>query len=361
MLPLPHQVWGTEQHLPQPRKGSGSTKPALTQLFTRYVVKNMRFLGIFFIAGKEQYYNSRIRCAWALILQGKTTASCRTDWWVAVVGAGWCTYSPCQHCHRVQRCQNCPICSEVLMDKALGRRNGPWSHSCLQCSLSWTAPDQLTWKSQLFRLTTGAATRDKFISFSENTGVSSFSWTAVPLSTQNTARTSRAPALPEHLQRYELADAIAKGSQRNQGCDTNCVTKTQTPSLQVPKVSGSRPQGRADFSWSKKHTQNSFLCLKPHSYMLQWGFCSQGNDLATWGACSKQNSQQRLQGFSWSVYGLKCAEPLVQHIKGGTWVNVNAEQPSAQAEVSSGAGGPDPDWGGEAHRTAPGRAKMLSI
>lgn len=41
----------------------------------------------------------------------------------------------------------------------------------------------------------------------------------------------------------------------------------------------------------------------------------------------------------------------VQHIKGRNWVNVNAEQLPAQAEVSSGAGGPDPDWGGAAHNT----------
>lgn len=48
-------------------------------------------------------------------------------------------------------------------------------------------------------------------------------------------------------------------------------------------------------------------------------------------------------------------------MKGRNWVNVNAEQPPAQAEISSGEEGPDPDLGGAkafrsvaAHSTPPG-------
>lgn len=165
---------------------------------------------------------------------------------------------------QVQPCQNSPICSEVLLDKALGRRNEPWrNHSCPTVQPVLNCPSPANMEICYSDGPTGVATRDKFISFSENTGVSSFSQTAVPLSTRNAAPASMVPALPKHLQRHELADAIAKGSLRNQGCDTSCVTKTQTPPLQVLKVSGSRSRGRADSSWSKKRTQTSFLCLKP--------------------------------------------------------------------------------------------------
>lgn len=165
----------------------------------------------------------------------------------------------------------------------------------------------------------------------------------MPLSTQNAACTSRVPALPEHLQRHELADAIAKGSLRNQGCDINCVTKTQTPSLQMPKVSGSRPRGRADSSWCREMHKNHLPLPQTTHMCSREGSAPRGMIWLPGGVCSKQNSQQRLQGFCWSIYGLKCAETLAQHMKGGSWVNVNAEQPPTQADISSGIGGPDPD------------------
>lgn len=72
----------------------------------------------------------------------------------------------------------------------------------------------------------------------------------------------------KHLQRHELADAIAKGSVRNQGCDTSSATKTQTPPLQVPKVSGCRPRGRADSSWSQKHSKPA-PSASNHPHVLQ--------------------------------------------------------------------------------------------
>lgn len=50
--------------------------------------------------------------------------------------------------------------------------------------------------------------------------------------------------------------------------------------------------------------------------------------------------------FSWSIYRLKCAKTLVRHMKGRNWVNVNAEQPPAQAEISRGDEGPDLDLEG---------------
>lgn len=73
------------------------------------------------------------------------------------------------------------------------------------------------------------------------------------------------------------------------------------------------------------------------------------------------NQTAKAPGLFLSSYGLKCAETLVQHIKGGSWVNVNAEQPPTQAEFSVMLEGLiHPDQGGAAHSTPPGRAKVLS-
>lgn len=182
------------------------------------------FLGILrdiFTDGKEQYYNSIIN-SWSLFLQGKTRALSRSGWWVLWWGQAGAPTAHAGIATQGQPCQNSPICSEVLMDKALGRRNEPWHHSCPAVQPALNCPGSANMEICYSDSPTGAATRDKLISFSENTGVSSFSRTAVPLSTWNTAATSMVPALPKHLQRHELADAIAKGSLRNQ-VTPNCT------------------------------------------------------------------------------------------------------------------------------------------
>lgn len=129
-----------------PRAKEGLREPTCSDT-ALHMLYSLGFLGILLIDGKEQYCNSRIRCAWALILQGKSKASSRTDWWVAVVGAGWCTHSPCQHCHAGPAM---PEQSHLLWGAegpSPGQENEPWSHSCPQCSLSWAAPARLTRRS----------------------------------------------------------------------------------------------------------------------------------------------------------------------------------------------------------------------
>lgn len=85
-----------------------------------------------------------------------------------------------------------------------------------------------------------------------------------------------------------------------------------------------------------------------HSHVLQWGFCSQGNDLATWGVCSKQNSQRRLQGFFLKyLWTEMCWDSCPAHKRRKLgWCKCRAA-----AWVSSGAGEPDPDQGGAAQNT----------
>uniref|UniRef100_A0A8C3ECT2 Uncharacterized protein n=1 Tax=Corvus moneduloides TaxID=1196302 RepID=A0A8C3ECT2_CORMO len=83
--------------------------------------------------------------------KSKTKALSRSGWWVPWWGQAGAPTAHAGIATQGQPCQNSPICSEVLVDKALGRRNEPWRHSCPSVQPVLNCPGSL-------------------ISFSENTG-----------------------------------------------------------------------------------------------------------------------------------------------------------------------------------------------